>query len=107
MATDSAMTAEQSREVVTGLLAARDAGDAEKVNALLAEDATFQLPGTTSPSIHGRDAVATQMLTAANKIFGDTIARTYHDVIADAGIVAVTQTATGTALEGGVEYENE
>jgi uncharacterized protein len=107
MATDRATTAEQSRQVVTDLLAARDAGDADTVNALLSDDATFQLPGSTSPDRHGREEVATQLLTAANKIFGDTISRTYHDIIADAGIVAVTQTATGTTLDGGIDYENE
>jgi ketosteroid isomerase-like protein len=100
------MTAEQTRQVVTDLLAARDAGDADRVSELLAEDVVFIGPQSLMPEHRtGLEAVRTQLMTAAASTF-ETLTRTYHEIIADRGVAAVTQTAKGHTRDG-IDYEND
>jgi ketosteroid isomerase-like protein len=75
---------------------------------LLTDDVEFYGPLSLSAEPRrGREAVASQLLTTAERLFDlSTLRRTYHYIIADGDKAAVRQSTKAVTLDGPV-YENE
>jgi hypothetical protein len=103
------MDTESTRSLVTRFLAARSAGDAAAIASLLADDAVWQLPGSSSfGPFEGREAVAAALAGGVSGSLFDpaTIRRDVHKVVVDGDTAVVLQRLSATTRQGR-EYVNE
>ena len=91
-----------TKDVVEEYLAAWDAGDADRLKAVLHPDAEWIIPASAGiDPIRGRDAVIKALIGGASGLIDiATVRRHIEHVIADGVHAAVTMTLEATTMKG-------
>ncbi|MDW5597626.1 nuclear transport factor 2 family protein [Conexibacter stalactiti] len=103
------MSDERTRSGTARLTAAREAGDADAIARLLAEDVVLETPASLGiAAVRGRDAVATVLGGAVAKTYlqAETIVREVLRTIVDGDLSVVKSRLSGRTVEE-ADYDNE
>ena len=98
----------ETRTLIETFVAARDAGDRDRVAAMVTDDVEYVLPASLGIDPLDGEAAIDALSGATTGRFFDlsTIKREVSRIIVEGEVAAVEQTMTGTTLEG-KDYANE